>query len=150
VCIIFLLASNSLAGCCQGIIGCSRAFFEAECSSLATFDSRECSEIQMCDVVACCHNLPATPKATYRARCLGMDPPPNPIYIKPFSPNPSAESAYADSLCAGAKPSCTFVNCEQPNTADCMCGSSTFLALALAPPARAVRLVIFSASQERS
>ncbi|MBW2963903.1 hypothetical protein KY363_00445 [Candidatus Woesearchaeota archaeon] len=123
--VIFLaLSTHVFAGCCQGIIGCSRAFFETECSELATFDSQECEEIAMCDVVACCHNIPTMPKAVYRATCLGITPPPTPIYIKPFTTNPSAESAYANNICAGAKTPCTNTNCESSNTVGCMCGSA--------------------------
>ncbi|MBW2997105.1 hypothetical protein KY349_02055, partial [Candidatus Woesearchaeota archaeon] len=105
--ILLLTSSNVIAGCCRGIIGCSRAFFETECSDLATFDPSECEEIADCDIVACCHEIPAIPKSTYRSTCLGMAPPPSLIYIKPFTTNPAAESATADLYCAGAKPPCT-------------------------------------------
>jgi hypothetical protein len=125
VILALISVSQVFAGCCQGIIGCSRAFFETECSSLATFDVRECEEIKMCDVVACCHNITGIPRATYRATCFGMEPTPTIIRdIKTFTTNPAAESAYAASLCAGAKPPCTYVNCEQANTADCSCGAT--------------------------
>ncbi|MBI5880957.1 carboxypeptidase regulatory-like domain-containing protein [archaeon] len=122
---IFLVtASQVLAGCCVGIIGCSRAFFESECSELATFVGSECEQNSACDIVACCHNITGIPKATYRATCMAMTPPPAYDYIKPFTTNPAAESAYANSICAGARPPCTYTNCEQPNTEGCICGSA--------------------------
>ncbi|MBW2972332.1 carboxypeptidase-like regulatory domain-containing protein, partial [Candidatus Woesearchaeota archaeon] len=125
VVIAILTASEVFAGCCQGIVGCSRAFFSSECSDLATFDSKECEDIRECDVVACCHDIPGVPKATYRSTCMGMTPPPIYHYIKAFTTNPAAESAYAASLCAGALPPCVNVNCESANPPDCMCGSTS-------------------------
>ncbi len=70
--ITVLVSSEVLAGCCQGIIGCSRAFFSTECSDLATFDERECEDIGDCNIVACCHDDPDISKATYQSTCLGM------------------------------------------------------------------------------
>ncbi len=125
VAIFLILVSEAFAGCCQGIVGCSRAFFESECIELAAFDSRECEEIEMCDIVACCHDLPGIPKATYRSTCLGMEAEIEPIYIKPFTTNPSAESALANSYCEGARAPCRNVNCEAPNDPGCMCGSAS-------------------------
>ncbi|MBW2965458.1 carboxypeptidase-like regulatory domain-containing protein, partial [Candidatus Woesearchaeota archaeon] len=93
VTIFVLISANALAGCCRGIIGCSRA--------------------------------PGIPKATYRATCLGMTPLPSYHFIKAFTTNPAAESAYANSLCSGARPPCTYSSCEQPNTGDCTCGSTS-------------------------
>jgi len=124
VAILLITSSQVFAGCCKGIIGCSRAFFESECSGLATFDSSECEEINDCDIVACCHNITGIPRATYRATCFSMNPLPTMHDIKPFTTNPSSEIAYANSLCAGGKPSCTYVNCENANVVDCMCGST--------------------------
>jgi|GEM_PF-7065889 len=124
VVIAILAASEVLAGCCQGIIGCSRAFFSSECSDLATFASQECEDIAECNIVACCHSIPGIPKATYQSTCMGMMPPPVFHYIKPFTTNPAAESAYANSLCSGARPPCQYVGCERENTEGCMCGSA--------------------------
>jgi len=115
------------AGCCQGIIGCSRAFFESSCSSLSTFDVNECENIVACDVVACCHTLPDMPKATYRGICQALEPAAErTIHIKSFDTNPSSEMAYAELLCEGAAlPACQYVSCEAANQDDCQCGSAT-------------------------
>jgi hypothetical protein len=122
---LVILSSSVFAGCCQGIIGCSRAFFESECSELAAFDSNECEDIQMCDIVACCHNVSTIPKATYRSTCLAMKPAPAVITtIKPFSTNPSSESAEANRRCSGGTVACTYANCEQANSAVCACGGT--------------------------
>lgn len=124
--VLFLLLSSLevLAGCCVGIIGCSRAFFDTECSELAAFDPSECEEIADCDVVACCHDIPGMSRAQYRSTCEGMAGEVSMTYIKPFVTNPASESAYASNLCEGALPPCTYVNCEQANPSECMCGSA--------------------------
>ncbi len=128
---LLLLSSYAFAGCCQGVIGCARAFFNTECAGLSTFDDRECEEIEACDIVACCHNIPSIPKATYRSTCWGMTPPPDPVFIKPFTTNPSAESAYANNICQGASPPCQYVSCEKANSVACMCGSAVTAANSL-------------------
>ncbi|MFH1064241.1 MAG: carboxypeptidase-like regulatory domain-containing protein [Candidatus Woesearchaeota archaeon] len=125
---LFISSYAAEAGCCYGITGCARAFFESSCSSLASFNTKECEDIPECDIVACCHSIPDMPKSTYLGICHALEPAPlrPPIHIKSFDTNPSSEAAYAESLCAGsALPNCQYVSCEQPNSQDCQCGSAS-------------------------
>jgi hypothetical protein len=124
--LLVLVSSQVLAGCCQGIIGCSRAGFSSECPFLSTFDTRECEAITECEIVACCHDQRDTPKATYRSSCMAMEPEPEIIPIKPFTTNPASEEATAALYCrdTGVRPACRNVNCELENLAECRCGSA--------------------------
>ncbi|MFC1741242.1 carboxypeptidase-like regulatory domain-containing protein [Nanoarchaeota archaeon] len=126
VILIVMLSSEVLsAGCCVGSIGCTDGvFFESACSELQDFEMKPCEEIQACDIVACCHEIPEMPKANYRITCVGMEGDIQPIYIKPFDMNPADDASIANQICAGAKPSCPYVNCEQENSANCLCGSA--------------------------
>ncbi|NQU78346.1 carboxypeptidase regulatory-like domain-containing protein [Candidatus Woesearchaeota archaeon] len=125
VLLLLVLIPFVYAGCCQGIIGCSRAFFSSECSTLAEFKTEECEELDSCEVVACCHDIPGIPKATYRATCLAMRPvPPIISTIKPFTTNPASETARAELICSSDSLPCSYVNCENENSVGCMCGAT--------------------------